>query len=313
MLVKKAKEHKTISSTNKKLFYTRGDRIFLAFNNVFLAIILLLVAYPLIFIVSSSFSSTSAVINGRVWLFPVNPSLEAYKAVFENKYIWQGYLNSTIYMLTGTLLNVVVTILAAYPLSRKDFKARNPVMLFFAFTMFFSGGLIPTYMLIGNLGLMNTRWAMILPGALSVWNMIITRTYFQSNISTELLEAAQLDGCSDFKFLVKIVIPLSSAIIAVISLFYAVGHWNAYFNALIYLNDKKLYPLQLVLRELLIMQVVDPSMVSGELLKEMLRKQAMRELLKYAVIVVASLPVMIMYPFVQKYFVKGVMIGSLKG
>lgn len=313
MLVKKAKEHEMVNSTNKKLFYTKGDRIFLAINNVFLAIILLLVAYPLIFIVSSSFSSTSAVINGRVWLFPVNPSLEAYEAVFQNKYIWQGYLNSTIYMLSGTLLNVVVTILAAYPLSRKDFKMRNSAMLFFAFTMFFSGGLIPTYMLIGNLGLMNTRWAMILPGALSVWNMIITRTYFQSNIPTELLEAAQLDGCSDFKFLIKIVIPLSSAIIAVISLFYAVGHWNAYFNALIYLNDKKLYPLQLVLRELLIMDVVDPSMVSGELLKEMLRKQAMRELLKYAVIVVASLPVMIMYPFVQKYFVKGVMIGSLKG
>jgi len=292
---------------------SKGDKVFLFFNNVFLTVVFLLVLYPLIYILSSSFSSTSAVIAGRVWLWPVDFSLRGYKAVFENAYIISGYTNSAIYMVAGTIVNVFMTILAAYPLSRKDFKARNFFMLIFAFTMWFSGGLIPSYILINSLGMINTRWVMIIPGAISVWNMIITRTYFESTISRELLEAAQIDGCNDFKFVTKIVLPLSGAIIAVITLFYAVGHWNAFFNAFIYLNEKKLFPLQLILREILVLSQIDISMISGIRMEEIEAREGIKELLKYSLIIVASVPVLILYPFVQRYFVKGVMIGSLKG
>jgi putative aldouronate transport system permease protein len=215
---------------------TKQDRIFMIFNNLLLVIAFLLVAYPLIYIISSSLSSTSAVLAGRVTFFPVEPTLKGYKAVFENKHILTGYSNSILYTIFGTLINVIVTLLAAYPLSRVDFKQRNFFMFLFTFTMFFNGGLIPTYILINQLGMINTRWVMIIPTALSVWNMIITRTYFQSTISTELLEAAQIDGCGDFKFFGIVVLPLSKSIIAVITLFYAVGHWNAFFNGFIYLS-----------------------------------------------------------------------------
>jgi multiple sugar transport system permease protein/putative aldouronate transport system permease protein len=216
-------------------------------------------------------------------------------------------------MFFGTIVNVIMTIMAAYPLSRPDFKARNIIMGLFAFTMFFGGGMIPTYILINKLGLINNRLVMIIPGALSVWNVIITRTYFQTTISNELLEAAQLDGCSDAKFIIKVVIPLSGAIIAVITLFYAVGHWNAFFNAFIYLNDKKLFPLQLILREVLVLSEIDVSMIAGVRMEEIEAREGIKELLKYSLIVAASAPVLCMYPFVQKYFVKGVMIGAIKG
>lgn len=206
-----------------------------------------------------------------------------------------------------------MTILAAYPLSRKDFKARKFFMMLFAITMWFSGGLIPSYILINKLGMINTRWVMIIPGALSVWNMIITRTYFESNISQDILDAAQIDGCNDVHFLIKIVLPLSGAIIAVIALFYAVGHWNAFFNAFIYLNEKKYFPLQLILREVLILSQIDVSMLSGVRMEEIEAREGIKELLKYSLIVVASVPVLILYPFVQRFFVKGVMIGSIKG
>lgn len=283
-------------------------------NDVFLLFVLVIVLYPLIYIVSSSFSSTRAVTSGRVWLLPVEPSLEGYKAVFAYKDIWIGYANTFYYVFFGTALNVVLTILAAYPLSRKDFRARNLVMFLFTFTMFFNGGLIPTYLLIDKLGMINTRMAMILPSALSIWNVIITRTFFQSNISKELLEAAKLDGCSDVKFVLKIVIPLSGAIIAVMTLFYAVGHWNSFFSAFIYLKDNKLMPLQIKLRTILILNQFDPSMLTGSVNVEEMNKRAnLRELLKYSLIIVSSLPVLCIYPFVQKYFVKGIMIGSIKG
>lgn len=298
----------------KGIQYTKGDKVFLFINNFILIVTFILVAYPLIYIVSSSFSSTSAVMAGKVKLLPVEPTLAGYKAVFENKYILSGYANSFFYTFFGTLINVIVTLLAAYPLSRKDFRQRNIFMFIFSFTMFFNGGLIPTYILINKLGMINTRWVMIVPGALSVWNMIITRTYFQSTISDELLEAAQIDGCSDFKFFAIVVLPLSKAIIAVITLFYAVGHWNAFFSAFIYLSNKKLFPLQLILREILVLNDIDVTMLTNVVnVEEMEAKEGLRELLKYSLIIVASVPVLCIYPFVQKYFVKGVMIGSIKG
>jgi multiple sugar transport system permease protein/putative aldouronate transport system permease protein len=286
------------------------DRIFTIFNYAWLTFVLLIVAYPLIFVVSASLSDPTAVILGRMWLWPVGFNWNGYEAVFEHKGIMNGFANTIFYTGVGTLINVVMTILAAYPLSRKDLAGRNVLMALFVFTMMFSGGMIPTYLLVKDLGMLDTRWALIIPGALSVWNMIITRTYFQTNIPQELLEAAQLDGCNDFRFVRSIVLPLSGPIIAVIALFYAVGHWNQYFQALLYLRDQRLVPLQLVLREILVQNDVDLSSYSGRDAEELLK---LRELLKYSLIVVASLPVLTFYPFVQRFFVKGVMIGSLKG
>ncbi|WP_284639567.1 carbohydrate ABC transporter permease [Paenibacillus silviterrae] len=288
-----------------------GDRLFSIINYTVLSLFLITILYPLIYIASASISDSQDVIAGEVWLWPVNPSLDGYTAVFKHKLIWIGFRNSLYYTVVGTLINVVMTILAAYPLARKDFYGKNAFMFYFVFTMMFSGGLIPTYMIVKDLGLLNTTWAMLLPGALAVWNMIITRTYFQTTIPDELLEAAQLDGCSDFGFVWRIVIPLSGPIIAVITLFYAVGHWNSFFNAFIYLKNQNLYPLQLVLRDILVQNDVDLTMLTD--VQEAARKEGLRELLKYSLIVVATLPLLVVYPFVQKYFVKGIMIGSLKG
>lgn len=290
---------------------SKGDRLFAWINYTILFVFMIVVLYPLVYIVSASFSDPSAVISGEVWLWPVNPSLEGYKAVFGYKMVWTGFANSIFYTVAGTFINIVMTLLAAYPLARKDLYGRGPIMFLFLFTMMFSGGLIPTYLIVKNLGMLNTVWAMLLPGALGIWNMIITRTYFQTTIPDELLEAAQIDGCNDFKFVWSIVIPLSGPIIAVNALFYAVGHWNQYFSALIYLSDQQLYPLQIVLREILIQNQVDPTIISD--VTELARRQSLSELLKYSLIVVATFPLMAVYPFVQKHFVKGVMIGSLKG
>lgn len=305
---------KILSKINKKhSLLEKGDHLFYLMNGLFLVIALVVVGYPLIYIVSASFSSTSAVMAGKVWLFPVEPSLEGYRAVFRNPNIMNGYMNSLIYMVLGTLFSVSLTIAAAYPLSRKDFRYRNMYMMIFAFTMFFNGGIIPTYLLVSSIGLVNTRGAIIFVGALSVYNMIITRTFFQSTISNELIEAAQIDGMNDFQILFKIILPLSKAILAVITLFYAVAQWNQFFKAYIYLVDEKLYPLQLVLREILVQNRIDQSMMESMTLEEIEARAGLAELLKYSLIVVASVPVLAMYPFVQKYFVKGVMIGAIKG
>lgn len=289
---------------------TKTDKIFTIVNYTILCILLIIFLYPLIFIVSSSFSSTQAVVAGRVKLWPIDFSLEGYKAVFAYKQIWTGYGNSLFYMIVGTTINVTLTILAAYPLSRKDFYGRNIFMFIFLFTMLFSGGLIPTYILVNNLGMVNTRWAMIIPNAMSVFNVIITRTYFRMTIPDELHEAAKIDGCNDFRFLWSVVLPLSGPIIAVMSLFYAVGHWNTFFNALIYLRDQQLFPLQLILNNILVQNEIDPEMFTD--VESQAAIAGLRELLKYSVIVVASIPVLVIYPFVQKHFVKGIMIGSLK-
>lgn len=289
----------------------RGDRAYYVVNDVLLGFALLVVAYPVLYIVSASFSSPAAVMSNRVWLFPVDFSLEGYAAVFENDYILSGYVNSLIYASVGTLVNVFLTILAAYPLSRKDLYGRNLIMFLFTFTWIFQVGIIPNYLLVKDLGLLNTRLAMILPTAIGVWNVIIARTYYQNSIPQELLQAAQIDGCTDIRFLVSIVWPLSNAITAVIALFYAVQHWNAFFNALLYLSDKALFPLQIVLRDILILNAMDPSMTEDPEL--MSQRMGLADLLKYSLIIVASLPVWIAYPFVQRFFVRGVMIGSIKG
>lgn len=288
-----------------------SDRLFMGVVYTFLIICLIVVAYPLIYIVSSSFSSSSAVISGKVWLFPVEPTLRGYEAVFQNPQIVKGYGNSLFYTVFGTLLNVIMTITAAYPLSRKDFHGRNLITALFVFTMLFSGGLIPYYLTVKELGLLDTRWAMIIPGALSVWQVIIARTFFQTSIPAELTEAAHMDGCGDFKFLLRIVLPLSKPIIAVLVLMYAIGHWNAYFDALIFLKTADLYPLQIVLRNILILNSVDATMIKD--VDELAERQGLKELLKYSLIVVASAPVLMLYPFVQQHFVKGLLIGSVKG
>jgi putative aldouronate transport system permease protein len=288
-----------------------SDKMFIFFVYLLLTLALLIVLLPLIYVVSASFSSPKAVIGGEVWLFPVEPTLMGYEAVFKNQQLIQGFANSFFYMIVGTTVNLIMTMLCAYPLSRKEFYGRTIITGLFVFTMYFNGGLVPTYMMVKNLNLLNTRWAMIIPTAMSVWNMIIARTYLQNTVPDALFEAASIDGCTEIGFLFRMVIPLSAPIIAVLALYYGVGHWNSYFNALIYLKSQKLMPLQIILRNILILGNVDPVMIQD--VEALARKQGLADLLKYAVIVVASVPVLCIYPFVQKYFVKGVMIGALKG
>lgn len=290
---------------------TSGDRLFTIINYSLLTLFTITILYPLIYVVSASFSSSQAVMSGRVWLWPVEPTLEGYKAVFGYKMVWSGFANSIFYTVVGTIINVIFTMLAAYPLARSDFFGKNFMMMLFVFTTMFSGGIIPSYLLVKDLGLLDTRWALILPGALVIWNVIITRTYLKTTIPQEMLEAAQLDGCNDFNYFTRIVLPLSGPIIAVITLYYAVGHWNQFFNAMIYLSSKDKYPLQLVLRDILVQNEVDLEMLSNA--KEAAAREGLRELLKYSLIVVSTIPILIIYPFVQKHFVKGIMIGSLKG
>ena len=281
-------------------------------NIVFLSIIAVIILYPLIYVLSASFSDAMSVTSGKMFLWPVDLTLENYEEVFKNKNIVLGFRNSIIIMVSGTVINLLMTILAAYPLSRRDLWGHSVIMKLITFTMFFNGGLIPSYLLIGKtLGLMDNWLSLILPGAISVYNMIIARTYMQTSIPAEMLEAAQVDGCSDARYFFQMVLPLSKAMIAVIALYYAVGHWNGWFNAFIYLNDRGKYPLQLFLREILIANTFDPdSTMDPELLQKM---RGMSDLLKYSLIMVSSAPVMLLYPFAQKYFIKGVMIGSLKG
>ncbi|MFD0692994.1 carbohydrate ABC transporter permease [Paenibacillus sp. GCM10027628] len=300
-----------VKATATRIQENSTDKFYLFCVYLFLTVCLIIVAYPLVYIISSSFSSSSAVISGKVWLLPVEPTLRGYKAVFQNPQILTGYGNSLFYLFFGTLISVTLTITAAYPLSRNNFYGRNVITALFVFTMLFNGGLIPYYLTVKGLGLLDTRWAMIIPGAISVWQVILARTFFQTSIPSELTDAAHLDGCSDFKFLMRVVIPLSKPIIAVLLLMYAIGYWNSYFDALIFLKSAQLYPLQLILRNILILNSIDPTMVKD--VRELAERQGLKELLKYSLIVVASAPVLILYPFVQKHFVKGLLIGSLKG
>ncbi len=290
---------------------SRGDLVFSIINYLFLILLSLLVLYPLIYVLSSSFSSPHAVTTGKVWLYPVEPTLVGYKQVFKNPNVLRGYWNSIVLTVVGTSVNIVLTVMLAYPLSVRDFAGRKLITAIVTFTMLFNGGLVPTFILVNKLHLFNTIWALILPTSISVYNTIIARTYFQSSIPYDLYESATLDGCSDIRYIFTVVLPLSKAILAVLVLYYAVGHWNSYFNALIYLKDSDKYPLQVVLRSIIIEANEDQSnMVDVD---QLLVRQGLNNLLKYCLIVVASVPMLILYPFIQKYFVKGVMIGALKG
>ena len=287
-----------------------GDRIFLFFVYLFLFFVLLIVLYPLIYVVSSSFSSPAAVSSGKVRLYPVDFSLRGYQVAFGNPQIITGYANSLYYTIFGTLISVTLTVLVAYPLSRRTLFGRDAIMIFIVFTMIFYGGLIPTYLVVKNLGMIDTRWALLIPQAIAAWQVIIARTFFQVSIPEELAEAAELDGCSDLRFLWSVVLPLSKPILAVLVLMYAVGQWNAYFDALLYLKSAALHPLQLVLRSILILNTTTSGSMEASVMVE---RQQMADLLKYSLIVVGSLPVLLIYPFAQRYFVKGMLIGSVKG
>jgi putative aldouronate transport system permease protein len=291
---------------------TRTDKIFLAGVKIMLWLALIVVAVPLIYIVANSFSSASAVSGGRVLLWPIEPSIKAYQEAFSDPLIMKGYLNSFIYAIGGTLISVTLTIAIAYPLSRRTFYGRNVIMSALIFTMLFSGGLIPTYLVVQDLGMLNTRWAMVIPSAIGVWQVIIARTFFRSTIPDELYEAATIDGASDLRFLWSIVLPLSKPVIAVIALMYAIFQWNSYFDALIYLKDPGLYPLQIVLRNVLILNTLSGSTTTTNLAQQ-LEQQQLANVLKYALIVISSLPVLVIYPFVARHFTKGVMVGAVKG
>ncbi|MCZ1263368.1 MULTISPECIES: carbohydrate ABC transporter permease [Paenibacillus] len=295
---------------------SRSDKVFLWCNYIYLTIALVIVLYPLLYIISASISDPKFVSSGEMWLLPKGITFEGYARVFENTNIWIGYKNTIIYTVVGTLVNLMVTLPAAYALSRSDFVGRGFFMAMFMVTMFFSGGLVPSYLLIKDLGMVNSMWALILPGAASIWNIIVCRTFFQSTIPKELQEAAHIDGCTNTRLFIRIVLPLSMPIIAVMALFYGVGHWNSYFSAMIYLNDSSKYPLQLFLRQILVLQemaaqgggAIDTSSATA-----MNSKAEIAALVKYAVIIVSTLPVIAIYPFLQRYFVQGVMIGSVKG
>ena len=292
-------------------YLSLNDKIFYIIVNTILTILFVLVLYPCIYVLSASFSSGSAVQAGKVLLFPVDITLEGYLTVFDTASVWIGFRNSVFYTIVCTLINVSMTLTTAYCLSRKDVVGRNFIMLLFTFTMFFSGGIIPSYMLIRSLGMLNTVWSILIPTAIGAYYLIIARTFIQNSIPEELLEASMMDGCSDLMYYIKIVLPLSKAIIAVLVLYYGVTNWNDYFNPMIYLNDRNLYPLTIYLREILLASQIDPATIDDPELQ--MRMAEMAAIIKYALIVVSMIPVMLIYPFVQKHFVQGVMIGSVKG
>lgn len=286
---------------------TRRDQVFLAVLLVISAFILVIELYPLIFVVSASFSDSDAISLGRVYLLPVNPSLDGYRMLLKEKDILTGFKNSVIYLAVGTTVNMLLTILLAFPLSRREMPGRNIITFFVALTMYVSGGLIPTYLMVSNLGMVDTLWGIIVPNAISTTNMIIMRTYFQNSIPESLYEAAMLDGSNYTKYLLRVVLPLSMPIVAVIGLYYGVGHWNNYFDALIYLRSTEKQSLQLVLRNILLANQVN----SGDGSYSEASKLGVT--IKYSVIVFSCIPMMIAYPFVQRFFIKGVMIGAIKG
>lgn len=290
----------------------RGDKIYYGIVNLFLFLFFMAILLPLINVVASSFSEAKAVNQGKVLFWPVQFTTKGYKAVFEYRGIWRSYANTFLYTITGTAVNLAMTLMCAYPLARKDLPFKGPVVALFMFTMLFGGGTIPNYILIRNLHMMNTIWAMIIPGAISVYNMIIARTFIQ-NIPSDLEEAAKIDGCSDVRYFFSIVLPLSKTVISVLGLYYAVAHWNDYFTAFLYLSDNEKMPLQITLRAILINNTFSADAAASVNEETLLNNQALQDLLKYSLIIVSSVPVLIIYPFVKKYFLKGVMLGAVKG
>jgi putative aldouronate transport system permease protein len=293
---------------------TVSDRVFDIINFTLLGLAVLAVLYPLWFVLVASVSNPDEVSLGNVYYWPKGFTLEGYQRILEYRPVWIGYRNSIFYAVVGTTINLFVTLTCAYALSRKDFMGRNVLTALFTFTMFFNGGLIPTFLVVKQLGMVNTVWALIIPNAAAMWNIILTRTYYKSNIPTELQEAAFMDGCSNTRLFLTIVLPLSAPIIAVMALFYGVTHWNSYFPALIYLRSRDLMPLQIFLREVLVQnEIVDFMSLTSDEMETIARRQAMAQIMKYSLIIVATVPVLIIYPFVQRYYVKGIMVGSIKG
>ena len=294
---------------NPMLRDSKGDKIFRFFSGLFLILLAAIVLYPVYFIIIASFSDPDAVLAGKVVLWPVDINMDGYIKIMERTDVWLGYRNTIVYTLLTVVLSLLVTIPAGWALSRKNLPGKKFLMMYFTIPMFFGGGLIPFYNVMSSLGLINTIWAIVLPSILSVWNLFMTKTFFESSIPNGLIEAAKIDGAGHFRTFTAVVLPLAKAIMAVMALYYAVGQWNSYFNAMIFLQDETLYPLQLVLKEILI---ASESTVGGSG-ETILQQYRLANQLKYVSVIVSSLPVLMLYPFVQKYFAQGVMIGSLKG
>ncbi|MFC6315528.1 carbohydrate ABC transporter permease [Lapidilactobacillus achengensis] len=307
-----------MTNTNHLIKDTKADRVFKVFLYIFIFLAVAIVVYPLVYIISASISSPQSVNSGAMWFFPKDITWEGYGVILKYKDIWRGYGMTIFYTVTGTLVSLILTIPCAYAISRPDFSGKKWFTSFMLVTMFLNGGLIPTYLLIRNMGMIDTVWAIILPGAASVYNIVVTRSFFQSSVPWEMQEAAKIDGASDFQIFFKIVLPLSAPIIAVMALFYGVGIWNSYFSALVYLQNKALYPLQMVLRQILVLQDMQQGAATGanvtaSAAQAAYDKATLAAIIKYGVMIVSSLPVIIVYPFLQRFFVKGVLIGSLKG
>ncbi|RDW18835.1 sugar ABC transporter permease [Oceanobacillus chungangensis] len=303
------KERKSMKFKNDLVNNSKTDRMLLLLNKFILILLVLIVTVPLLYVLFGSFLHPNILLTKGISFNPDDWTLDGYRRIFQDGSIMRGFLNSIIYAGGFTIVSVLFSILAGYALSVENLAGKKLFMIFFIVTMFFNGGMIPTYLLIKELGMINTPWAIILPGAVSVWNIILSRTYFKG-LPNELKEAARIDGASDFKIFLKIILPLSKPIIFVLALYAFIGQWNSYFNAMIYLEDQSLYPLQLVLRDILIQNEVQPGMIADQLARAEIQRIA--EMIKYSSIVISSLPLLIMYPFFQKYFEKGVMVGSLK-
>lgn len=293
----------------------RSDVIYDTILFILLSLVFLVVAYPLYFVIISSVSDPIAVSNGEVTFYPIGFTLDGYREVFKTNTVVRGFLNSLLYTVCGVSVNLLVTLPTGYALSRKDFALKKFVTFFYMLTMFIGGGMMPTYLIVKQTGLLNSMWALIIPGAMGVYNMIVAKTFFSTNIPLELMEAARLDGCGNTRFFFHIVLPLSGAITAILVLYYGQGHWNSYFSALLYINDREKWPLQLELRNILLLNTntMTKEFITEEMRKEQARREALANMMKYSLIIISSVPMLIVYPFVQKHFVKGVMIGSVKG
>ena len=293
----------------------RSDVIYDTILFILLSLVFLVVAYPLYFVIISSVSDPIAVSNGEVTFYPIGFTLDGYREVFKTNTVVRGFLNSLLYTVCGVSVNLLVTLPTGYALSRKDFALKKFVTFFYMLTMFIGGGMMPTYLIVKQTGLLNSMWALIIPGAMGVYNMIVAKTFFSTNIPLELMEAAKLDGCGNTRFFFHIVLPLSGAITAILVLYYGQGHWNSYFSALLYINDREKWPLQLELRNILLLNTntMTKEFITEEMRKEQARREALANMMKYSLIIISSIPMLIVYPFVQKHFVKGAMIGSVKG
>lgn len=288
-----------------------SDKLFERINFFLVLFITIIILYPLIFVLSASISDPTSVQLGKMWLWPVDITFDGYKKVFANRLIWSGYRNTIVYTAIGTCLHLFILLPCAYALSRKELMAKKTFLWFVLFTMLFNGGIIPTFIVVRELGMLNTMWSVIIPGVIGAWAILVAKAFFEQTIPDQLVEAAKIDGASDFYLFIRIVLPLSLPIIAVMALFHAVAVWNQYLNALIYLRDDTLFPLQLVLRQILVINEIAATSSTGvsQSFGDQLKAAA---LIKYAVIIVSALPLLIVYPFLQRFFVKGVLIGSVK-